>query len=51
MRGRPVPGHRFQCLHAFEYAAGPEDKAIVKALWDGGDVMVVARATKLGGYE
>ena len=40
--GRPIPGHRFDCLHAFEYAATPDCKAIVKALWVGGDVMVVA---------
>ena len=40
----PVPGHRSDCLHAFEYAATPECKAIVKSLWDGGDVMVVSVA-------
>lgn len=39
---RPLPSRRADCLHAFEYAGTPGLKAIVKSLWDGGDVMVGA---------
>jgi hypothetical protein len=40
----PVPVRRTDCLHAVEYAWPPGPKAIVKSLWDGGDVMVIRAA-------